>query len=159
MKHIVVLCSAFLLSIGLADAQPADPTTLQRNSRVQALGLNQRAKALLDAGRYTEADQALLQGLSLCDGPLNGDPLCVAAFAELLGDLRRKQGRLSEAEQFYTRSLAARRQALAADDPAIAESLLRVAGVRRQLKNYAGAEETITEAVERFRDRSDRIEA
>src|SRR5262249_16757316 len=61
--------------------------------------------------------------------------------------LRNNQARLPEAEQFYTRSLAARRQALAPDDPLIADSLLRIGGVRRRLKNYAGAEESIAEAL------------
>ena len=103
-----------------SDAQ-SDPI-LQSDPLKEAQALSRQGRELTKQGRFQEAEAIDLKGMALCEGPLNNQAYCVAAFSTLLGEIKFNQGHLAEAEKLFRRALTARLQSAPADSPIVAEA-------------------------------------
>ena len=99
----------------------------------------QQSNALIDAGKYAQAESWAKQAVNLAQtesGPDSGD---YASTIYNLARIYRYEGRYAEALPLYQRSLAIREKALGPDHPDVAESLTTLAAIYRAEDRFAEA--------------------
>lgn len=100
----------------------------------------QQSNALIDAGKYAEAESWAKQAVSLAQteyGPTSGD---YASAIYNLARIYRYEGRYAEALPFYQRALAIYEKGFGPDHPYVAAVLDNIAEVYRAQGRYAEAE-------------------
>ncbi len=100
----------------------------------------QQSNALIDAGKYTEAESWAKQAVSLAQaesGPASGD---YASTIYNLARIYRYEGRYAEALPLYQRALAIYEKGFGPDHPYVAAVLDNIAEVYRAQDRYAEAE-------------------
>ena len=86
-------------------------------------------------------------------GEMNAlDRVEAADYVKYYADLQEAQGKYTEAEHLFVKLLEAQEDALGDDDPELAGTLLKIAALREQLDNNAGARECYGRTLELFED-------
>jgi tetratricopeptide (TPR) repeat protein len=103
-------------------------------------------KPVTDAAKETETERALLAEYRESERQ-GSDDLAMARTLSGLALLRRQQGDLAEAEQFYRRALTIRERKQGPNDPDVAATLNNLGGVLAAQGNYDAAQPALERAL------------
>jgi CHAT domain-containing protein/Tfp pilus assembly protein PilF len=123
------------LAIAVQSPAPAADTSFSK-----ATALRQQAVALLEQGRYHEAELLAKQVLEILEKTLGPKHPYFAVELSDLALIYEKQNRYAEAESLYKRSLALAQKALGAEHPNVAATLNNLGGLYKEQGRYAEAE-------------------
>jgi tetratricopeptide (TPR) repeat protein len=102
--------------------------------------------ALLDAGKYAEAEPLLRRALELSQPKGTDDPATLALMNNL-ATLLENMGRYPEAEALYRQTLAGRERVFGVDHPETVGSMNNLAGLLTMLGRHGEAEALLSRAV------------
>jgi tetratricopeptide (TPR) repeat protein/sugar lactone lactonase YvrE len=116
-----------------------------RESAEAAAAMNNVAATLAKQGRLDEALKQFREALAVLEKQ-NGPAPAVAMTLNNIGEVYGMQGKLADADSYYTRALKIREAVLGSDDPDIAASLFGLAVVRAAQGNNGVAMQLLERA-------------
>jgi CHAT domain-containing protein len=131
---------AWLLPMGVLLAMLAGTSAARADDAQQFNRLAQQCDSAVKARKYPEAEQTARKLQELAEGPLRAEELYVGDAVLRLGRALRLQGRFTEAEPLYQRSLAISEKKLGPDHPGTAVRLYDLARLYQAQARYAEAE-------------------